>query len=400
MNSYSVRYADPTGQIQVRTMSGKDRHSLRRSLQEDGFFVFEVRWIPHWRLFSRSRIPLRSFLLFNREFRSMIRSGLPIVQGLDLLLLRMKPGPMKDLLSRVRSDLTRGEPLSKAWSHHRESIPGYYPALLLAGEQAGNLEEVLGRFLTQEDRLLRARKKFRNALTYPGFLLVVGMMALYVILGRAMPQFASLYEQSGQNMPALTRWVVAASRLLGEHTTAMIALLLAAPAVLLLVLRAERGRFFLQNLLLRLPLIGRLWRLQNQNIFARTLRLLLVGGTPLAEALAITADSLPSPILRRMLLEVRDSVLEGSSLDDALACVPLFDPQVRELVRVGETAGTLPDMLEHAAESGEEQSEDLLELISGVLAPLLLLGVGLVIAALVLAMYLPMFGVADLVTGS
>ncbi|MCB1049967.1 MAG: type II secretion system F family protein [Acidobacteria bacterium] len=400
MTSFKVRYADPNGTILTRTLHGSDSASVKQNLQDDGFFVFSISREFSWSSLKSERIPRRQFLLFNREFKSMIRSGLPIVEGMDLLLRRMKEGPLRTLVEKVRSDLTRGEPLSQAFSHHAHRIPPYYPALIYAGEQAGNLEEVLERFLVQEDRMQRARKKFRNALTYPLFLLVVGMFALYIILGRAMPQFAGLYEGSGQEMPALTEFVIGLSNWVRANGWLLaIGLSIGLMAVLLMA-RTESGKTRLELAWMGLPLLGKLWRLQNQNVFARTLRLLLTGGTPLSEALAITADALPSKAMGRQVHEARTSLLDGQALEPSLAKVQGFDPLVGEMIRIGESAGSLNEMLEHLAENGEEQAEDLLELISNVLAPFFLLGVGLTIAILVLAMYLPMFGAADLVAGN
>lgn len=401
MVEFKVKLGTSSGDVVVRRHRAPSAQAARAHFTEAGYFVFSVsRQLAALDWFGwRRKIPIRKFLLFNREFKGLIRAGLPVVESLDLLLRRMKDNPLRTPLASIREKVSQGEMLSEAFASLGRAIPSYYPALLYAGEQSGNLEEILDRFIHQEERLHRMRKKFRNALTYPVFLMIVGMIALYIILGRAMPQFAGFYEDSGQALPKITQTVILLSSWAEDYF--FFFLITGILLVLLLIgLRGtNRGHKVLERMVWRIPILGPVVRQQNQNTFAWTMRMLLAGGIPLPESLKIAAEAMPSPNLQVQLQAVREAVERGATLEQALDEHGDLDPLVTEMVRIGESTGTLGDMFEYIALSGEERAEDMLEMISNVLAPVILLFVGLSIAALVLSMYLPMFGLADLVGG-
>lgn len=231
-----------------------------------------------------------------------------------------------------------------------------------------------------------------QALTYPTILLVAGFAAMYIIMTRALPQFATLYEGSDREMPLLTRIVVSVSNWLGANGVYLTIALLGIVVAVWLASRNERGAAALERLWRRLPLVGRLWALQNQNIFARVMRLLLAGGVPLPEAMTITAGAVPGRVVRDEIERAQKDLVTGGSLQDAIEKHCQFDETVGEMIRIGEGTGGLDEMFGYLAEAGEEQAEDLLELISNLVAPLVLLLIGLTIALMVVAMYLPMFG--------
>lgn len=394
MATYRVKLGTNDGILSTRQVHGHNPTEVRRQLQAEGFHVFNVK--PVFNLASlfgaRKRVGHSSFLLFNKEFRGLIKAGMPIVEGLDILLKRMKPGRLRSLIEGVRAKLSAGESLSASFRAFQDLIPAYYPALLDAGEQSGNLVEVLERFIHQEDRLRKIRKKFMQSLTYPAILLVVSMISMYVILVKAMPQFTSMYQGSKQQLPLVTRIVMGASDFLIEGYPFLFGGMIVLVVSAHFYARSERGARRLERILLRLPLLGKIWSLQTQNVFARTMRMLLGGGITVPQALAITANALPSPSGREQMRRVYLDVLQGGSLQDALEKNSQMEDMVIEMIHVGETTGSLCDMLDYLAEAGEERAEDYLELISNLVAPVMLVGVGLAIGVMVVAMYLPMFG--------
>ncbi len=394
MAVYKVKLGSTDGRVFERRADGGSQAEIRRNFQSEGYYVFSVsRALDLAALLGfRRKAPAGRFIAFNKELRGLVRAGLPIVEGLDIVLKRLREDRFKAMLTQVRERLTRGESLSEAFAAQGGAVPRYYPALLHAGEQSGNLAEVLDRFIEQEQRLRKARKKFRQALTYPALLLVVAMASMYVILGRAMPQFASLYEGSQRELPGATRVVIAISDWLAAYNLYLIVGVGAATVAVFLFLQTERGASWGERVLAATPLVGALWRLQCQNIFARAMRLLIVGGIPVPQAVATVAKAVPSRSLGRQLGLAHEDLMRGESLQEALARRAKLDDTAGELLRVGEATGSLAEMFDHVAEHGEERAEDLLELITTLVAPLVLLAVGLAIAFLVIAMYLPMFG--------
>ncbi len=394
MATYQVKLGSNDGDLLTRQVHGKNPVEVRRQLQNEGYFVFSVR--PVFNLVSllglSRKLPSRKFLMFNKEFRGLVKAGLPIVEGLDILLKRMEPGRMRTMLEAVRARLRAGESLSAAFRAHEELIPGYYPALLHAGEQSGNQAEVLGRFIEQEDRLRKTRKRFVQSLTYPCLLMLVGLASAYIVMTRALPQFTAMYANSEQELPTITKVVIAASNWLNDWYAFLFGGLILSALALQLYRHTEAGARALERALFRVPLLGKVWSLQNQNIFARTMRMLIAGGIPVPQALAITADGMPSPNTRAQLHAAHQDVLQGQSLQEALEHHVHMEHMVGEMISIGEGTGTLVDMLDYLAEAGEERSDDLLERVTSLIAPLMLLAVGLMIAFMVIAMYLPMFG--------
>jgi len=380
---------------------GNSLEEVQANFVREGYFVFSIRrHMDFAEMFGLKRkISSKKFITFNKTFRGLVRAGMPITEGFEILLKGMAPSKLRTLLEAVREKLHKGQSLSEAFGDFVDIIPRYYPALLHAGEQSGGLTEVLDRFIEQEQRIRQARKRFAQALVYPAILTGVGLISMYIILTKALPQFTSLYQSTDQSLPAVTEFVMGISSWFSVWYRHLFVSLIVAAICLQVFFRTEKGGFMAERLLLRVPLVGRLLALQNQNIFSRTMRLLTQGGIPVPQALAVTAGAVPMRSLGKELHVAHQEVLGGKTLHEALEHNTGFSEDVAEMIRVGEATGNLGDMLDYLADTGEEQSEDNLEMISNLVAPLLLLLVGLMIGLLVVAMYLPMFGSYDLVGG-
>jgi len=399
MANFKVKLGSGDGSVLYRTIHGQSAAEVMQHFQREGYYVFSVvKTLDLANLMGfQKRIPRPKFILFNREFRGLVKAGLPIVEGLDILLRRMRPSPIQALISEVREQLTKGRSLSQAFQSFGKLVPSYYPALLHAGEQSGNLVEVLDRFIDQEERFRKTRKKFVQTMTYPLLLLLVGLASMFIILTRALPQFTSMYTEAGKDLPTVTQIVVTISNFFQTYS-----LHLLIGGLLFLVLgqiysQTQAGQLARERLVRRIPFIGVLWTLQNQNIFARTMRLLLDGGVPVPQAVANASTAVPSKVFGMELGAVHQALTRGESLQESLETHTKLDPMVAEVVGVGEATGTLGEMFTYVAEHGEEKTEDVLENISNLIAPLVLLIIGLIIAFVVVAMYLPMFGTYDVI---
>jgi type IV pilus assembly protein PilC len=394
MAVYKVKLGSADGSVVERVMRGSSADDLRQGLTREGYFVFQV--TPTFDVSSligfRKQIKPKAFIIFNREFRGLIKAGLPVLESLDVLLKRMKASPLRTVIEDVREQIVKGKPLSEAFAAVNDRLPRHYPALLRAGEQSGNLVEVLDRFIAQEERSRKARKKFRQALTYPILLIALGVVCMYIILTRALPQFMSFYTNSGKELPMATQVVISISTFIMNYHTALIIGLIVAIVAFLAWVRTDSGARSADRMLSRVPLVGTLWRLNNRNIFARLMRLLLNGGIALPDALKACSEALPSRELSEQLRDSIGEVMTGKTFHEALESQTRLDDNFLEMVRLGETTGSLEEMLEYLAEYGEEQAEDLLELISSLVAPLVLIFIGLMITFMVLGVYLPMFG--------
>lgn len=394
MANFKVKLGSGDGSVLHRTIHGQSAQEVMHHFQQEGYYVFSVVKTFDFKsmLGLKQRIPRSKFIVFNREFRGLVKAGLPIVEGLDILLKRMRPSPLCSLLTQVREELTQGRSLSQAFQAFGDMVPNYYPALLQAGEQSGNLVEVLDRFISQEERFRKTRKKFIQTMTYPFLLLAVGLVSMFIILTRALPQFTAMYTEAGKDLPLITQFVVSVSDFFQAYYVHIGIGVLAMLLVGHFYSRTSKGAILREHMVRRMPIVGQLWALQNQNIFARTVRLLLDGGVPVPQAVAIAAKGVPSKVFGQELTQTHQALVQGESLHHALEQHTRLDPMVGEMVGVGEATGTLDEMLSYVAEYGEEKSEDALERISNLIAPLILLVIGLIIAFVVIAMYLPMFG--------
>lgn len=401
MAVYKVKLGSADGSVAERIMRGTSANALRQDLTREGYFVFQVKpTLDTSALFGfKQQIKPKAFIIFNREFRGLIKAGLPILESLDVLLNRMKPGRLRTVIEDVREQIVKGRTLSEAFAGVNDRLPRHYPSLLRAGEQSGNLVEVLDRFIAQEERSRKARKKFRQALTYPSLLILLGVVCMYIILTRALPQFTSFYTDGDRELPMPTKVVMSVSNFLMEYHTFLIFGLLATVIGFGLFMRSDAGARKVDRMLGYVPLLGKLWRLQNRNIFARLMRLLLAGGIALPDALKACSEALPSRDLSQQLRVSIGDVMTGKTFHEALEANTNLDDNFLEMVRLGETTGALEEMLAYLAEYGEEQSEDLLELISNLVAPLVLVFIGLMITFMVLGVYLPMFGSYEALSG-
>ncbi|PIE89580.1 MAG: hypothetical protein CR997_10215 [Acidobacteria bacterium] len=394
MPRYTAKLSSGDGSIIYKQLHAHTAKDVFVYFREEGYFVFSVKRNFKW----EKKISLKDFLLFNRELIGLLQAGLPIVDGLAILLKKMPSSAMKSMLTQVQSKLVKGASLSESFRAFTHLIPSYYPTLVYSGEQSGQLVSVLQKFIIQEDRKRQAIKRFKQALTYPAILMAVAAVALYVILGRAMPEFTALYADSGKELPVVTQAVI----VLSNYVTAYSPYLLLAIVALLFLRPLMRHGGILnasaEKLIMWLPVLGSVWRLHNQNSFISTLKLLLQGGIPMAKALKTIRTAIPSNLLSDELEKVWNDVLCGQELSAALEKHTFFESRVIEMVRIGETSGTLEDMLEHLMVYGEEKLDDHLGWVSGIIAPVILLVVGAFIALLILAMYLPMFQAADLIS--
>jgi len=399
MANFRVKLGSGDGAVLYRTIHGQNAQEVHQHFQKEGYYVFSVdKAVDMSGFFGiKRKVPRAKFILFNREFRGLVKAGLPIVEGLDILLRRMKPSPLQSLLVQVREQLTQGRSLSEAFQSFDDMIPSYYAALLMAGEQSGNLVEVLDRFIDQEERFRRTRKKFAQTMTYPIILLLVGLASMFIILTRALPQFTAIYTEADKELPRLTQVVVSISDFFQSYYPHILIALVGLFLLGRFYGQTRSGAILQERLLRKVPILGHLWTLQNQNIFARTVRLLLDGGVPLPQAVAICAGAVPSKAFGHELELVHQALVQGESLQTALDRHTAMRETVREIVGVGEATGTLGEMLEYVAEHGEEEAGDVLERISNLIAPLVLLVIGLIIAVIVVAMYLPMFGTYDVI---
>ncbi|MGH9382380.1 MAG: type II secretion system F family protein [Thermoanaerobaculia bacterium] len=397
---FVCRLGTPAGDVVSQVRRADDETSLRRELMRAGYHIFELKprnLLARFRLpvsgAARQSVPMRPFLIFNQELAALLRAGLPLLQGLDLLHERVREPVLKRALADIRDRVRAGEDLSDAVAAQGDVFPALYPATLKAGERTGELEQVVRRFIRYQRLVLDARKKTVSALIYPAVLIGLSMALVAVMAIFVMPRFQSFYDALDAELPVLTRITLGVSQTLQRFWPVLLGLIVVGGWLTLRFKRTQRGRLLLAGIGLRLPLIGGIFRRLAIAEFSRSAATLLIGGMPLPQSLAIAVSSVSNARVREQLAPVVRRVEEGRALNEAVSDIPTFDPLAVDMIKVGESTGSLGAMLSEVADFLDEEVETFLQRILGLLEPLMLVIMGIVVALLLISVYLPLFSV-------
>ncbi len=403
MPHYSCRIGTPTGSLGTLEVDEETPEAARRSLEGKGYFVFEVKGRAQARVRPRLQLPgfghvgQSHLLVFNQELLALVRAGLPILTALDLLGERSQQPRLRALLADVREAVKGGSALSAALARHPRIFSALYTGAIHAGEQSGNLVDALTRYVEYQKRLLSLRQRFRAALTYPAILCIASGAVITFLLTFVVPTFIRIYGDMEGELPLATRILVAAAGRLRE------ALPLVAGVVVLLLVAAWRwratpaGRRVMDRIPLHLPWVGDLLRGYLFSRFVRTLAMTLGGGIPMIQSLEVSLGALGNTYLAGTIQAAVPRVAAGSSLVDALGGSGVVPPLVLEMVAVGESSGSLGEMLGHVGDLYDAEVDTRLASLTAVIEPVIMIGMGLVVATIVVIMYLPIFHLASVV---
>lgn len=368
---------------------------LRRRLADEGLLVLSLR--PRGGL-GGSAITLRrrqrpgqqEFIVFNQELATLLKAGLPLVESLDILRRRVDNPAFRSMLDDVHERVCGGEALSGAFAAQRPAFPGVYIASLTAGEKSGSLEPVIRRYVAHARLLAAVRRKTISALIYPAVLLGLSLAVVAIIVLQVVPAFADFYDGFGAELPLATRVIVTASEFARSAWPAFL-LLLAALATAAWAWRRRPGATLtVDRLLLGLPGVGAITGKFATSQLARTLATLLRGGMPLVDALDVSGRSVGNRHMARQVDVVAREVREGRSLADSMTDRRIFAPVVVRMVEVGESTGALREMLDSVADFFDEEIETTLGRFMTLIEPLLLVVLGIVIAGMLFALYMPL----------
>jgi len=398
---YVCRVGTPSGEVVERRFEAPDERALRTELEQQGLYLLSLRRglsLDALRM-RKKRVDPGKLLIFSQELAALLKAGLPLLQSLDVMLERQKDPLLRQSLASVREKVKSGTALSDAFRQEGELYPPIFAASLVAGERSGNLDSVLRRF-SQHLRLNQSlRKKAVSAAVYPAVLLTMMAGLLVVMLVFVIPNFRSFYEGLGAELPLPTRILLAVATTLRANLLP-ITLGLAA-AVLVLVYWSRRAGFglSLDRWLLSLPYFGGLMRMYATSQLMRTLSTLLAGGLPLVNALDVAAASIGNRAMAQAVGGATGRIREGASLTTALDSTGMLEALPLEMVKVGEQTGALGDMLNAIADFYDEELDTRMATVLSLVEPVLLVVMATVVAAMLLAFYLPMFQAISAVQG-
>ncbi len=395
MAEFVIRVADERGKVQEKAESGYSAAEIRDRYQQSGYLVYWVK--PRGllsggeiRLRRRRKVKLEEFVIFNQQFLTLIRAGLPIVQALDLLAKRQRNQYFRMLLEDVRDRTKGGDLISDAFDK-QGAFPKIYSTTLMAGEKSGNLDEVLTRFVSFQRLGLTFRKKLIASLVYP-VLLVCGVIGLVTMLVTfVIPKFSELFSDLNQKLPPLTEFTISTAMALRHYLPLIV---IASVSIFLGLNRwskTPQGAETLDRFKLNLPVVGTIWQRYQIAVFSRMMSTLLAGGLPLVTSLETAGQSMSSRLIVMGIAEASKSVREGQTLAQSLEQTGVFPDLAVEMVEVGEATGALPTMLSSVAEFYEEDVQSALAAAMSLIEPVILVVMGLVVGFILISLYLPIF---------
>ncbi len=392
---FSCRLGTESGQVIEEVHVADSEGKLRQELEAKGLCILSLKrrgalgW-PGLSLPKRRHIKTREFLVFNQELATLLRAGLPLVQSLDILRQRVDDPGLKAVLADVHDRVRAGAALSEAFEAQGNLIPGMYTATLLAGEKSGGLEDVIRRYVAYVKVIASVKRKTVSAMVYPVILLTLSTIVVGIIILRVVPEFEGFYRGFGAELPLATRVIVAVSRFLRSYLLFLVLGVGGAVVGGWYWLRQPGHGAMLDRLMLRVPLVGTIAGRFATSQLTRTLATLLGGGIPLVNALDVASRALGNRFFADQLTLVGQRVREGESLSAALAERGVFPAVALKMVEVGESTGALQEMLNSVADFFDEEIDTQLGRFITIIEPALLVIMGIVIAALLLALYMPL----------
>jgi type IV pilus assembly protein PilC len=394
-----LKYADSRGEIHNQTANASSEQELRERYSQQGFLIYSIRprrtGIAAAGLLGRKKkLNLERFLIFNQQFVTLIRAGLPILKALDLLADRLTDPNLGYHVKSVRDDVKNGTLLSEAF--RRQGVfPKIYTTSVLAGEKSGGLVEVLERYVSYQKLSLAVRKKVLVSLLYPLLLICAAMCLIVFLVVFVVPNFAELYKSMSADLPTITKVLIAVGTTARSYVLIGFGALIGAGFLFRWWSRKESGRDTMDNIKMRSPLFGDMWIKYQVAQFARVLSTLLTGGIPLVQGLETAGDSLGTSLLRRALDRAGKMVREGQTLASSLSSTKIFPPLAIDMIEVGESTGALPAMLSSVAEFYEDDVNTKMTASLSLIEPVIMIFMGIFVAFVLVALYLPIFSLAD-----
>ena len=400
MAEFVIKLADERGRVQEQVQTAATAEELRSRFAHAGYHVFSVRARSGFAGISRRKVKLEPFLIFNQQFLTLIKAGLPILGSLLMLAKNQKDAHFAAQLEDVSNRVKTGESLSAAFEA-QTGFPVMYTTTLLAGERSGNLQEVLERYVSFQRISLTFRKKLITSLIYPCVLLVLVFALMFFMFAVVIPQFGKLYEQLGSKLPWITTDLLNFGEWLNRNMIWIGLTILIVGGAFYRFASTERGKDIIDRVRIGLPVFGKIWLKYQVALFARTLSTLLTGGLSLVPSLETAARSISSRRVSQAVLASITTVREGKSLAEALENTGVFPDLAAEMITVGEQTGALPAMLNSVSEFFEEDVAAALTASLALIEPLILIIMGVVVVVILISLYLPIFslGSAGAATG-
>ncbi len=345
------------------------------------------------------RVSDKELALFTRQFSTVLEAGLPIVKGLETLAMQQKNIYFKEVITDLKRKVEAGMALSEGMSEYPKIFGNLYLQMVRSGEQSGNLDIVLKRLANYLEKIVALKSKIKHAMIYPSVIVFVTIVVVSIIMFFVIPKFAELFKEAGQSLPLPTQILINISQNFKSIFFFFVVFIIASVIGIKYYRKSEKGRYNTDKILLRLPLLGELFHKAAISRIARTLANLIGAGVPLLQALTIAGETSGNKVLEKAMEDTRINVSAGHTIADPMFFTGVFPYMVIEMVRIGEMAGNLEEMLTKVADFYEEEVDRTVQTLSTLIEPILLIILGIVIGGILVALYLPIFQLGGVVGG-
>jgi len=347
----------------------------------------------------RKKVKQEEIAIFTRQFSVMLDAGLPLVQCLDAIAQQHQNPVFKSTLEQVRSDVESGSTLSDAMSRHPKVFDSLFTNMIAAGEAGGILDTILQRLAVFIEKVVKLKRALRSALIYPAVVVTIAVGVVALILWKVIPVFRTLFEGFNVDLPLLTRIVIGLSNFVSSYFVFVLILAGLGAFALRNYYRTDNGRHNIDRLLLRLPILGDVFRKIGVARFTRTLSTLLTSGVPILEGLDITAKTSGNAILEDVIYKLRHSIEQGKTISEPMRQSNFFPTMVTQMVSIGESTGELDSMLVKVSDYYEEEVDTTVANLMTLMEPVMMVFLGVVVGGIVISMYLPMFKLIQVLSG-
>ena len=404
MQKIKIKYADSNGTTREQLFETKSLQETREAFKERGYYILSEQKLQQsftekvTNRFSSRQVSVKELNEFTKLVRTLLRSGMPITEAIELLLADSEPTVLYSTLQKVHNDINEGVSLSAALSRHPDVFPQIYVKTIVAGEKAGALEGILKRLCEYFSRSIEIKRKIIAALIYPSILLLVSAVAVSYMLVAVVPEFVSLFESLGAPLPWYTQVLLSVSSFIGEWFwiifTAVVLIVFAISSYS----KSKEGRKRIDLFKLRVPLIKELEKDFAYSQFARTLSTMVAGGIPLLDSLDVVIDTLENKVIAEKYEVIPDLLKSGMGFGKALKQAADAPSIMTRVITVGEESGNLAEMLENLADHYDDEITELTDTITAMIEPALFLCMAVVVGALIIALLMPVLTAASNIT--
>ena len=379
-------------------MSGKSDALIKATLRRQGVNPLKVKKKPKSFFSAGGKITSKDITVFSRQLATMMSSGVPLVQSFEIVGRGHENPAMQEMILSIKGDIESGTALNEALSKHPQQFNELYTNLVTAGEQSGILESILHKLATYMEKTEALKSKIKGALFYPIAVVVVAFIITCILMIFVIPQFQEMFSNFGADLPALTTIVINMSKWFQEFWWLMFGVIIGSVVgIIQLKKRSKRFAHFLDRISLKIPIIGEILEKSAIARFARTLATMFAAGTPLVEAMTSVAGACGNIVFYDATMKMRDEIATGTQLQVSMRETNLFPNMVVQMVAIGEESGALDSMLGKVADWYEQEVDDAVDALTSLLEPLIMAVLGVIIGGLVIAMYLPIFKMGQVV---